>query len=415
MPRLQMYFLGPPRVELDGEPVSISRHKALALLAYLAVTGRRHRRDALATLFSPEHDQSRARAELRRALAALRAALGEGWADGGHPLDTDRESVALNPEADFWVDVQAFQEELAQVRAHGHARGETCPECLNALTEAADLYQDDFLAGFTLKDSPAFDDWQFFETQGLRDEMAWALERLARIHAESGEYEQAVGYARRWVALDRLHEPAQRTLMWLYASSGQRASALRQYAECQRVLEEELGVPPDEETVALYEGIRAGEIETPTLQPIKSAPEAEGSVRVPAFLDAAALALDTPAPIFVARERELARLDGFLRAALAGQGQVVFITGGPGRGKTALMDAFARRMLAAHPDLLVASGNCNAYSGVGDPYLPFRDVLGMPATSRPNGQQAPSHASTRDDYGWRLRWLLKRSLSTDDR
>jgi hypothetical protein len=196
MPRLQMYFLGPPRVELDGEPVSISRHKALALLAYLAVTGRRHRRDALATLFSPEHDQSRARAELRRALAALRAALGEGWADGGHPLDTDRESVALNPEADFWVDVQAFQEELAQVRAHGHARGETCPECLNALTEAADLYQDDFLAGFTLKDSPAFDDWQFFETQGLRDEMAWALERLARIHAESGEYEQAVGYAR---------------------------------------------------------------------------------------------------------------------------------------------------------------------------------------------------------------------------
>ncbi len=41
------------------------------------------------------------------------------------------------------------------------------------------------------------------------------------------------------------------------------------------------------------------------------------------------------------------------------------------------MDEFARRAMEAHPDLLVATGNCNAYSGVGDPYLPFREVLAM--------------------------------------
>jgi adenylate cyclase len=73
----------------------------------------------------------------------------------------------------------------------------------------------------------------------------------------------------------------------------------------------------------------------------------------------------------------LARLDGYLDTALTGQGQVVFVTGGPSRGKTALMREFARRAMNAHPDLLVAGGNCNAYSGVGDPYLPFREVLGM--------------------------------------
>jgi hypothetical protein len=91
-------------------------------------------------------------------------------------LEADRESVALNPEADpsagfaehpersertgqvIWLDVAAFQARLAQARAHGHPRGETCPECLAALTEAAALYRDDFLAGFTLTDSPAFDD-----------------------------------------------------------------------------------------------------------------------------------------------------------------------------------------------------------------------------------------------------------------
>jgi tetratricopeptide (TPR) repeat protein len=63
--------------------------------------------------------------------------------------------------------------------------------------------------------------------------------------------------------------------------------------------------------------------------------------------------------------------------ALSGEGQIVFVTGGPGRGKTALIQAFAKRAMEAHSDLLVASGNGNAYSGVGDPYLPFRSVLDM--------------------------------------
>jgi tetratricopeptide (TPR) repeat protein len=41
------------------------------------------------------------------------------------------------------------------------------------------------------------------------------------------------------------------------------------------------------------------------------------------------------------------------------------------------MDAFARRAMEAHPSLLVAAGHCSAYSDVGDPYLPFRDVMAM--------------------------------------
>jgi predicted ATPase/class 3 adenylate cyclase len=82
-------------------------------------------------------------------------------------------------------------------------------------------------------------------------------------------------------------------------------------------------------------------------------------------------------PVFVSREGELAWLKARLDAALAGQGGVVFVTGGPGRGKTALLSEFARRAMDACADLLVASGNCNAYSGVGDPYLPFREVLSM--------------------------------------
>jgi predicted ATPase/transcriptional regulator with XRE-family HTH domain len=80
---------------------------------------------------------------------------------------------------------------------------------------------------------------------------------------------------------------------------------------------------------------------------------------------------------FVARERELAQLEAHLAAMLTGNGRIVFIIGEAGRGKTTLMSEFARRVQVSHPDLIVASGNCNAYAGAGDPYLPFRDVMDM--------------------------------------
>jgi predicted ATPase/class 3 adenylate cyclase len=80
-------------------------------------------------------------------------------------------------------------------------------------------------------------------------------------------------------------------------------------------------------------------------------------------------------PVFVAREPELARLNAFLEKAVAGNGQIVFITGGAGRGKSALAEAFARRAMEVHPELLVSFGKCNAQSGFGDPYLPFREAL----------------------------------------
>jgi predicted ATPase len=81
--------------------------------------------------------------------------------------------------------------------------------------------------------------------------------------------------------------------------------------------------------------------------------------------------------VFVAREQELFQLQTFLAGSLASQGQVVFVTGEAGAGKTALVTEFTRRAEDAHADLLVALGNCNAQTGIGDPYLPFREVLGL--------------------------------------
>ena len=82
MSPLALYLLGAPRLERDGEEVHLPRRKMVALLAYLAVTGRSHSRDALATLLWPEYDQSSARAYLRRILSMLNRTLGGGVVGG---------------------------------------------------------------------------------------------------------------------------------------------------------------------------------------------------------------------------------------------------------------------------------------------------------------------------------------------
>ena len=82
-----------------------------------------------------------------------------------------------------------------------------------------------------------------------------------------------------------------------------------------------------------------------------------------------------PASPFVGRSREMALLEASLAQALNGQGKVITVVGEAGSGKTALCDAFARRVLASRDDLLFAAGRCDAQTGCGDPYLPFREIL----------------------------------------
>jgi DNA-binding SARP family transcriptional activator len=365
MADLRLRLLGAPRLERSGKPLKVGRRKAMALLAYLALTGEAHRREALAALLWPDYGEAEAHAYLRQALWALKRALGP------EHIEAEREAVSLVRNVDLKLDVDEFRRLLVTCQAHGHPAQEVCPACLVTLGQAMALYRDDFLAGFTLPDAPGFDEWQFFQREGLRRELAEVLARLVRGHSARGELEPAIAHARRWLALDPLHEPAQRQLMQLYASAGQGAAALRQYRECVRVLKEELGVPPAAETSALYEAIKA--------KRLPATPDEAVPTRPPSSPPA----LSSPSPSagllspFVAREHELARLDEFLDLALSGQGRVFFVTGEAGTGKTALAREFARRAERAHDDLIVASGNCNAYTGIGDPYLPFREVLGL--------------------------------------
>jgi predicted ATPase/DNA-binding SARP family transcriptional activator/NTP pyrophosphatase (non-canonical NTP hydrolase) len=283
MPRLTLMLLGPPLLDRDGEPVHLRSRKCLALLAYLAVTGRTHRRDSLASLFWPESDARRAQHSLRNTLSLVRRALNGAW------FVVDRETIALDGSEREAVDVVRFRDLVARCQRHGHSVRETCAECLPLLEEAVELCRGHFMAGFTLPDSPEFDDWQTREGEALQRELAEALERLVEGYTVQGDMERVMAHAQRWVGLDPLEEGAHRALMRLYARSGRQSAALRQYDACQQVLREELGVSPSAETRDLYEAIRGGrmppaQVRAPMVSAVPTRPHHNLPVQPTAFV-----------------------------------------------------------------------------------------------------------------------------------
>jgi predicted ATPase/DNA-binding SARP family transcriptional activator len=343
---LKLFLLGPLRVEYEAKPVEIQRRTTLALLVYLAVTGESHRRDTLATLLWPESSQSSARAALRRDLSILNRTLNEEW------MVVDRETAGIRRGPGFWLDVEQFQQLLAKCRTHNHLPHDVCSNCLSPLTEAASLYRDDFLAGFTLSDNPEFDEWQFFQTESLRQALASALERLVHGHGAQGDAgrELAIRYARRWLTLDPLHEPAHQILMQLYASAGQRAAALRQYQECVRLLEEELGLLPSGETTELYQAIKTRQVLSTPATSVggpQMGEERPGDFPLATPPDIPPNNLPAQTTAFIGRVAELAAV----RARLSrSEVRLLTLTGPGGAGKTRLGLQVAAEILDDFPD-----------------------------------------------------------------
>ena len=138
------------------------------------------------------------------------------------------------------------------------------------------------------------------------------MRKLSAIHGQERQLDTAIDYGRRWLGLDPLNEDAHRQLMLLHALRGQRSAALRQYQECVRLLESEMGIPPERKTAELFQRIEQGKI--PALEPAETVsavaepPATSGAMPVRTVHNNLPQLL-TP---FIGRERELAELDGLL-------------------------------------------------------------------------------------------------------
>jgi predicted ATPase len=308
------------QVTLDGNPVTAFKSdKARALLAYLVVEAERpQRRERLAGLLWPDAPERRARTNLRRALANLRQAISDHEADPPF-LHITRQTLQFNRASDAWVDVLAF---------NGCLEAEdSTPQTIQRWEEGTALYRGAFLEGFSLPDSPAFEEWALLQVEHLRRGALLAQGRLADYYEGLEDYERALVYARRAVELEPWEEQAQRQLMRLLALGGQRGPALAQYRACRRALEEELGVEPQAETTALYQQILVGAVGPGHRQP-----------------EALPHNLPTPLTPFVGRRKELEEVQDRLRDPGC---RLLTLVGPGGIGKSRLALKAARQLVDA--------------------------------------------------------------------
>jgi DNA-binding SARP family transcriptional activator/class 3 adenylate cyclase len=263
MTRLTLSLLGPFQARLDGEPITdFESAKVRALLAYLAVEAhiqaKPYPRHFVGGLLWPEKSERAALNNLRNALSNLRKTIGDRGPSGkrGPFLQVTRETIRFDPASDHWLDVATFQALVEAGKAEPH------PDP-RRLQEAVDLYQGDFLQGFSVRDSAEFEQWATFQRERLYRQAIEALDTLAAIYEERGAIHASMACAQRQVELEPWHEGAHRRWMRCLALSGQRGAALAQYATCRQVLADELGIEPAPATTTLYQQILEGAFAPP--------------------------------------------------------------------------------------------------------------------------------------------------------
>jgi pimeloyl-ACP methyl ester carboxylesterase/DNA-binding SARP family transcriptional activator len=195
--------------------------KTRALLAYLAVTARPHGRDRLCAMFWPVPDDPRA--ALRWSLTRLRPLTDE---PDYRRIIANRESVGL--------DLDRVKVDILSLR--NLARNGTDAIPTDALRQAIEALEGDFLEGLDLPDCHAFQSWctgEREETRRLRVRLLTAL--ITRLEDVPDE---ALRYARALSFLELANEAAQATLVRLLRAAGRWGEAEEQFRSAQRRLEE---------------------------------------------------------------------------------------------------------------------------------------------------------------------------------
>jgi WD40 repeat protein/DNA-binding SARP family transcriptional activator len=345
MARLEIFLLGSFQVTLDSEPLTnFESDKARALLAYLAVEADRpHRREVLAGLLWPDTPEQTARTNLRSALANLRQVLHDHQAQPPYLLVT-RQTIQLNPEGDYWLDVNAFHEAADKRGDQGEDPASVSTTELNAVV---DLYRGQFLAGFYLRDAPLFDDWALITRESLQRLVLNAMHFLTEHYQDTGDHDLALQLARRQVELEPYQEAAHQQVMWTLALNGQRNEALLHYEGFKDLLETELGVAPLERTQEMYDRLVDGELPgSPTTDLIlRREPRTVGACPyrgLAAFLEA-------DAPFFYGREEFTRRLAENVNQ----HPRMTVIVGASGSGKSSVVFAGLQPRLREAGDWLL--------------------------------------------------------------
>ena len=327
---MRINLFGNFRMSCEGRAVTaVNTNRLQSLFAYLILHGDAQQpRERLAFTLWPASSESQARTNLRQLLHHLKRALPSGC----NLLETSHLTVQWRADPSCAIDTLDFQ---AAIAAAGAARAdEDIARETESLTAAAQLYEDDLLPAL-------YDDWIAPLRDEYRRRIADVLQRLAALHEERKDYAAAIPCAERLVALDPLGESQHQLLIRLHAADDDRASALRAYHQCMRVLRREMGVEPGAATRELFERILKGTPVSPAAKPVPQPRKAQA---------------------LVGRAVEWQRLISAWHSAVEDGPRAAVISGEPGIGKTRLADELYQWCVQQGH----AAARCRCYAGQGE-------------------------------------------------
>jgi DNA-binding SARP family transcriptional activator/predicted ATPase len=345
---MRINLFGNLRISFAGRPVTaVNTNRLHSLIAYLILHGDAPQpRERLAFMLWPASLESQARTNLRQLLHHLKRALPAEC----NVLVANHFAVRWRQDVPCEIDVVDFQAAIAEADS-AQAENDRTRE-IQSLTTAAQLYEDDLLPGL-------YDDWLTPLREDYRRRIAEVLLRLATLFEEQQEYAAAIPCAERLVALDPISESHHQLLIRLHAANHDRASALRAYHQCMRVLRREMGVEPGPATRELFERILKAESGAPSSGSLVS------STAKPVSQLQKVRAL-------VGRTMEWQRLASAWQTAVEDGPRVAVISGEPGIGKTRIADELYQSCIRQGH----AAARSRCYAGQGQvAYAPVAEWL----------------------------------------
>jgi DNA-binding SARP family transcriptional activator len=337
---LCIYLLGPPKISLNNQPIEISRKQVRLLFYYLAACDQFVSYEHLRYLFWPDTVDAVSQRYLGRLLNHLSQCV-----EIPGLLMRNETHIRLD-RRQYWTDLRIFRALTSQ------------PENSNSYEnhlEATLLYRGSFLDGVQLNTYQEFENIIENLRTGLEQKYLNTLEAVIKKQAAAGEIQPAIELCQRYLLADDLNENIHRVLMQLYARSGKRKLAIRQFQSCSQILQENLSIKPMLETQDLYQAVLEGRLEQGNFS-LTNLPKA---------------AIQPPSLPFLGRFEILEKFNHAVTRASLGEGNVLLIDGAGGKGKTRLLQEFERLVRQQYLCILV---NCHAGAGT-VPYFPLLKML----------------------------------------
>ncbi|HEY7335012.1 MAG TPA: AAA family ATPase [Bryobacteraceae bacterium] len=340
---MHISLFGNLRIGFAGRDVTtLNTNRLQSLIAYLILHGDTPQpREQLAFVLWPGSRESQARTNLRQLLHHLKRALPPEC----DLLAADHFSVRWRRDPACSIDTVEFLEAIGNAEST-RTGGDSARES-QSLIAAAQIYQDDLLPSL-------YDDWIEPIREDYKRRMGEVLARLTTLYEEQKEYAAAIPWAERLVALDSLSEAHHQALIRLHAANRDRASALRAYHQCMRVLRRDMGVEPSPRTRELFEQVL----------------KAEGGADAPSA--AKPLSQLQKMPALIGRAMEWRRLVSAWQSAVESGPRVAIISGEPGIGKSRLADELYQSCVSQG----YAAARARCYAGQGQvAYAPVAEWL----------------------------------------